>query len=140
MLRIAASIFAYMGLLICLAVASPGIGPLGHILLVLPAALLDWLHAPAYGFLAWLAFVVLARRGWPLPHTLIVGSFFALIFGLWTEVLQGPVTGRGTEIGDLVMDGLGIAAAADLARRRSVCRPLSEAIGAAIPLVGVPHR
>ena len=83
-----------MVVLSVLATASPGIGILGWILLLLPGQLLDCLHAPAYGFLAWLSIIGLYRRRWPLPYALVAGSLFAFLFGLWTETLQGSVPGR----------------------------------------------
>lgn len=111
MVLLAGSLLTYMLLLSVLATASPGIGLLGWILLLLPGQLLDWLHAPAYGFLAWLSMIGLYRRRWPLPYALAAGSFFALMFGLWTETLQGSVPGRGPELKDLVVDGVGIVMA-----------------------------
>jgi hypothetical protein len=111
MLLLAGSL-TYMVVLGVLATASPGIGILGWILLMLPGQLLDCLHAPAYGFLAWLSMTGLYRRRWPFLYALAAGSFFALLFGLWTETLQGSVPGRGSELKDLVVDGVGIVMAA----------------------------
>ncbi len=111
MLLLAGSL-AYMGVLGVLATASPGMGILGWILLLLPGQLLDCLHAPAYGFLAWLSMTGLYRRRWPFLYALAAGSLFALLFGLWTETLQGSVPGRGPEFKDLVVDGVGIVLAA----------------------------
>ncbi len=112
------SIVAYTALLSVLATASPGIGILGWILLLLPDQLLDCLHAPAYGFLAWMSMTGLYRRRWPLPYALAAGSVFALLFGLWTETLQGAVPGRGPELKDLVVDGVGIVLAAAFVLRQ----------------------
>jgi hypothetical protein len=112
MLLIAGSILIYMVVLGELAIASPGIGILGWILLLFPGQVLDCFHAPAYGFLAWLSMIALSRRHWPLPYALAAGSLFALFFGLWTETLQGSVPGRGPEFKDLVVDGVGILTAA----------------------------
>lgn len=111
MLLLAGSL-TYMVVLSVLATASPGIGILGWILLLLPGQLLDCLHAPAYGFLAWLSMTSLYRRRWPFLYALVAGSLFALLFGLWTETLQGSVPGRGSELKDLVVDGVGIVMAA----------------------------
>lgn len=106
------SIMIYMVVLSVLATASPGVGILGWILLHLSGQFLDCLHAPAYGFLAWLSIRGLYRRRWPLPYALVAASLFAFLFGLWTETLQGSVPGRGPEIKDLVVDGAGIIVAA----------------------------
>ena len=112
MLLLAGSILTYMVVLSVLATASPGVGTLGWLLLLFPGQLLDCLHAPAYGFLACLSITGLYRRHWPLPYALAAGSLFALLFGLWTETLQGSVPGRGPELKDLVVDGVGIVMAA----------------------------
>ncbi|HJR77172.1 MAG TPA: VanZ family protein [Nitrospiraceae bacterium] len=106
-----ATLIAYVGILGILAVASPGHGLLGAMLLVLPTLVLDWLHAPAYGLLAWLGITRFQRRGWPQPLAVAAGASFALIFGIWTETLQFSVPGRGLEIQDVLTDVVGIAMA-----------------------------
>lgn len=108
---LAAVFLSYMGLLAILATASPGGGLLGLLLQLLPSRVLDCLHAPAYGLLAWIGITLLQRRGWPQPLALGAGSVFVLVFGLWTEILQLSVPGRGLEIKDLLIDGIGIVAA-----------------------------
>jgi hypothetical protein len=115
-----AALLGYIGILSMLATASPGSGLLGQILLLLPSHVLDWLHAPAYGLLAWLGITRLQRRGWPHLLALAAGSLFALVFGLWTETLQLSVPGRGLEIKDLVTDGLGVAMVGITIVRRSM--------------------
>jgi VanZ family protein len=115
MLIFSATLLGYIGILSVLATVSPGNGPLGYILQFLPSQILDFLHAPAYGLLAWLGIIGLRRRGWPHSLALIAGCLFALVFGFWTETLQLSVPGRGLEIKDLVTDGLGIAIAGILA-------------------------
>jgi hypothetical protein len=114
------ALLAYIGILSMLATASPGSGFLGQALLFFPSHVLDWLHAPAYGLLAWLGITRLQRRGWPHLVALAAGSLFALVFGLWTETLQLSVPGRGLEIKDLFTDGLGIAMAGIVAIRQSL--------------------
>ena len=116
-----AALLAYIGILSLLATASPGSGLLGQILLSLPSHILDWLHAPAYGLLAWLGITWLQRRGWPHLLALAAGSLFALVFGFWTETLQLSVPGRGLELKDLFTDGLGIA----MASMTVICRSMT---------------
>jgi hypothetical protein len=113
------ALLGYIGILSILATASPGNGPLGLVLLLLPSHILDWLHAPAYGFLAWLGIIGLQRRGWPRPLALTGGCLFASVFGLWTETLQVSVPGRGLEVKDLVTDGLGIVIAGMMVSRQT---------------------
>ena len=111
MALLSTTILGYLGLLSLLATASPGHGLLGWVLLIIPSQVLDCLHVPAYGLLAWLGMTVLGERGWPLPSAVAASSFFALAFGLWTETLQLSVPGRGLEFKDLISDGIGIVAA-----------------------------
>ena len=47
------------------------------------------------------------RRAWPLAYALPVAAAAALVFGLWTEVFQGSVQGRGASVDDLVTDAVG---------------------------------
>ena len=127
MALLSATILGYLGLLSLLATASPGHGLLGWVLLLLPSQVLDCLHVPAYGLLAWIGITALQRRGWPLPSAVAAASFFALAFGLWTETLQLSVPGRGLEFKDLISDGIGIGAAGIAASRRATpMRPTSE--------------
>lgn len=109
-----------MILLVVLATASPGVGGLGWLLLSFPEPLLDYLHVPAYGLLAWLGVTGLLRRGWSLFPALTVASLSTLVFGLWTETLQVSVPGRGLELQDVILDGMGIVAADMVALTRSV--------------------
>ena len=115
-----ATLIAYIGILSILAIASPGHGLFGSILLILPTYVLDWLHAPAYGLLAWLGIIGLQRRGWPRLLAIAAGASFAFIFGVWTETLQLSVPGRGLEIKDMLTDGLGIAMASLMVLRQSI--------------------
>jgi VanZ like family len=114
---LSATILGYMILLVLLATASPGIGWLGLILPLFSKQALDYLHAPAYGLLAWFAITGLLKRGWPASSALAVGSFFSLVFGCWTETLQLSVPGRGLEVRDVVIDTIGIVTAAMIAFR-----------------------
>lgn len=105
-------VVAYAALLTVLATVPPGSGWLGQLLILLPSDLLDAFHAPAYGILAWLSLSTLRRRGWPLAYAVIAGCSLAMTLGLWTETLQGPVSGRGPEVKDLYIDGIGVLLAA----------------------------
>jgi hypothetical protein len=102
----------YMGLLYFGAIIVPGIGLSGQLLLHVPGNFLDWAHAPGYGILALLLTCGLQRRAWPLAYALPVASAAALVFGLWTEVFQGSVQGRESNVDDLVVDAIGISLAA----------------------------
>ena len=46
-------------------------------------------------------------HGYALP----VAAVAAFVFGLWTEVFQGSVQGRGASVDDLVTDAIGIGLA-----------------------------
>ena len=116
---LSAAIPAYIILLVLLATASPGVGGFGWLLLSFPEQFLDYLHVPAYGLLAWLGITGLSRRGWSLFPALAVASLSTLVFGLWTETLQVSVPGRGLELQDVILDGIGIVAADIVAFRRS---------------------
>jgi VanZ family protein len=101
-----------MGLLYFGAVIVPGIGFSGYLLSQVPGNFLDWAHAPGYGILALLLTRGLQRRAWPLAYALPVAAAAALVFGLWTEVFQGSIQGRESNIDDLVVDAIGIGLAA----------------------------
>ncbi|THJ13660.1 MAG: hypothetical protein CAF43_001095 [Nitrospira sp. CG24C] len=105
-------VLVYMGLLYFGAVIVPGIGLSGQLLAQVPGNFLDWAHAPGYGILAVLLTRGLQRRAWPLAYALPVAAAAALVFGLWTEVFQGSVEGRESNIDDLVVDAVGIGLAA----------------------------
>ncbi|HET6673850.1 MAG TPA: VanZ family protein, partial [Nitrospiraceae bacterium] len=96
-----------------------GVGGFGWLLLSFPEQFLDYLHVPAYGLLAWLGITGLSRRGWSLFSALTAASLSTLVFGLWTETLQVSVPGRGLELQDVILDGIGIVAADIVAFRRS---------------------
>lgn len=115
MILLVLPLVAYTSLLAVLATVSPGVGWLGQLLLIIPAGLLDAFHAPAYGILAWMILSALLVRGWPRRHAVLAGCVLAVTLGLWTEALQGPVSGRGPELKDLIMDGIGAAMAALIA-------------------------
>ena len=101
-------VLACMSLLCFGAVIAPGVGVSGYVMLQTPSVVLEWAHAPGYGLLAWLLIRCLQRRGWPLAYAVAVGCTAAMVFGLWTEVLQGMVPGRQTDAGDLMIDAIGI--------------------------------
>ena len=104
-------VLGYMGLLYFGAIIAPGVGLTGHLLVLVPASLLEWAHAPGYGILA----ILLTRRlqycAWPLAYALPVAAAAAFVFGLWTEVFQGSVQGRESSVDDLVTDAIGIGLA-----------------------------
>jgi VanZ family protein len=121
-------VLGYMGLLYFGAVIVPGVGLSGQLLSQVPGNFLDWAHAPGYGILALLLARGLQRRAWPLAYALPVAAAAALVFGLWTEVFQGSVQGRGASADDLVTDAIGIGVASILmlsetVRNRIVLRP-----------------
>jgi len=121
-------VLGYMGLLYFGAVIVPGIGLSGQLLAQVPGNFLDWAHAPGYGILALLLVRGLERRAWPLVYALPVAAAAALVFGLWTEVFQGSVQGRESNVDDLVVDAIGIGLAMMLmlsatVRNRIILRP-----------------
>ena len=104
-------VLGYIWLLYFGAIIVPGVGLSGHLLVQVPVSLLEWAHAPGYGILAVLIVLGLQRRSWPLTYALPVAAAAALVFGLWTEVFQGSVQGRGASVNDLVTDAVGIGLA-----------------------------
>jgi hypothetical protein len=107
-------VLAYIGVLYFGAVIVPGVGLAGHLMVQVPSNLLEWAHAPGYGILAVLITRGLQHRAWPLAYALPVAAAAAFVFGLWTEVFQGSVQGRGAAVNDLVTDAIGIGFAATL--------------------------
>ncbi|MBI3807698.1 MAG: VanZ family protein [Nitrospirae bacterium] len=105
-------VLGYIWLLYFGAIIVPGVGLAGHLMVLVPGSLLEWAHAPGYGILAVLLTLGLQRRAWPLAYALPVAAAAALVFGLWTEVFQGSVQGRGASVDDLVTDAVGIGLAA----------------------------
>ena len=94
----------------------------------MPGNFLDWAHAPGYGILALLLTRGLQRRAWPLAYALPVAAGAAFVFGLWTEVFQGSIQGRESNVDDLVVDAIGIGLAAIMmlsatVRNRNILRP-----------------
>jgi len=104
-------VLGYIGLLYFGAIIVPGVGLSGHLMVLVPGNLLEWAHAPGYGILAVLIALGLQRRAWPLAYAFPVAAAAALVFGLWTEVFQGSVQGRGPSVDDLVTDAVGIGLA-----------------------------
>ncbi len=104
-------VLGYIGLLYFGATIVPGVGLAGYLMVLVPGNLLEWAHAPGYGILAVLVTLGLQRRAWPLAYALPVAAAAALVFGLWTEVFQGSVQGRGASVDDLVTDAVGIGLA-----------------------------
>jgi hypothetical protein len=118
-------VLGYIGLLYFGAVIVPGVGLFGHLMVQVPSNLLEWAHAPGYGILAVLITRGLQRRAWPLAYALPVAAAAAFVFGLWTEVFQGSVQGRGAAVNDLVTDAIGIGLAATLMLSGTVRTSLS---------------
>ena len=104
-------VLSYIGLLYFGAIIVPGVGLSGHLMVLVPFSLLEWAHAPGYGILAVLIALGLQRRAWPPAYALPVAAAAAFVFGLWTEVFQESVEGRGASVDDLVTDAVGIGIA-----------------------------
>jgi hypothetical protein len=104
-------VLGYIWLLYFGAIIVPGVGHSGHLIGLVPYRIFDLAHAPGYGILAVLLTRGLQRRAWPLAYALPVAAAAALVFGLWTEVIQGSVQGRQTTADDLVTDAIGIGIA-----------------------------
>ena len=104
-------VLGYIGLLYFGATIVPGVGLAGQLMMQVPGRLLEWAHAPGYGILAVLLTLGLQRRAWSLAYALPVAAAAALVFGLWTEVLQGSVQGRAASADDLVTDAIGVGLA-----------------------------
>ena len=104
-------VLGYIGVLYFGAIIVPGVGLSGYLIGLVPWSLLDWADAPGYGILALLLTRGLQRRAWPLAYALPVAAAGALVCGLWTEVFQGSVQGRGASVDDLVTDAVGIGVA-----------------------------
>ena len=104
-------VLGYLWVLYFGAVIVPGVGLFGHLMVQVPFSLLEWAHAPGYGILAVLIAIGLQRREWPPAYALPVAAAAAFVFGLWTEVFQGSVQGRGASVNDLVTDAIGIGLA-----------------------------
>jgi len=102
-----AMILGYMVLLTGLAVASPGLGFTGSLMVLVPENWRDWVHVPAYGVLAWLVMRGFRLRDWPPPYAMLAGILWTVMFGLWTEVAQGTAPGRDTSWQDVVNDAIG---------------------------------
>lgn len=122
------AVLGYIWLLYFGAIIVPGVGLSGHLMVLVPVSLLEWAHAPGYGILAVLIALGLQRRAWPLAYALPVAAAAALVFGLWTEVFQGSVQGRGASVNDLVTDAVGIGIAttmmlSETVRKRIALRP-----------------
>ncbi len=98
----------YMVLLGFGSLITPEAGMSGRLLELFPRPLSEFSHLPAYGLLTWLLASGLRGREWPRAAALCVGAQAALVFGIWMEVLQGFVPGRVVEIGDVMMNTIGI--------------------------------
>ena len=133
-------VLGYIGLLYFGAVIVPGVGLAGHLMVQVPGSLLDWAHAPGYGILAVLIALGLQRRAWPLAYALPVAAAAALVFGLWTEVFQGSVQGRGASADDLVMDAIGIGVASILMLSETVRKRIVSTCYAQRSQKGVIHQ
>lgn len=123
-------VLCYMGLLYFGAIIVPGDGVVGKLMSLMPSGLWDLAHAPAYGILAVLLILLLKRRGWPSSYAFPVAAAAALVFGLWTEVLQGSIHGRQSSVEDLVVDGIGIVIATLLMLSETVRDKVSSFLSA----------
>ena len=113
-------VLGYIWVLYFGAVIVPGVGLFGNLMVRVPVDLLEWAHAPGYGILAILIALGLQRRAWPPEYALPVAATAAFVFGLWTEVFQGSVPGRGASVNDLVTDAIGIGLATTIMLSRTV--------------------
>jgi hypothetical protein len=121
-------VVGYIGLLYFGAIIVPGVGLFGHLIGLVPGNLSDWAHAPGYGILSLLLTRGLQRRAWPLAYALPGAAAAAFVFGLWTEVFQGSIQGRESNVNELVVDAIGISLAAIMmlsvtVRNRIVSKP-----------------
>jgi VanZ family protein len=98
----------YMVLLGFGSLITPGVGISGRLLELFPRPLSEFSHLPAYALLTWLLAIGLRGREWPRTVALWVGAQAALVFGIWMEVFQGFVPGRVVDIGDVLMNAIGI--------------------------------
>jgi len=133
-------VLGYIGLLYFGAVIVPRVGFASHIMVQVPNSLLEWAHAPGYGVLAVLLTLGLQRRAWPLAYALPVAAAGALVFGLWTEVFQGSVQGRGASADDLVTDATGIGVASILMLSETVRNRIASTCYAQWSQKGVIHQ
>lgn len=115
----------YMVLLGFGSLITPGVGISGRLLEFFPRPFSEFSHVPAYGLLTWLLASGLRGREWPRGVALCVAVQAALVFGIWMEVFQGVVPGRVVEIGDVLMNAMGIGAASLLIGLRLL--PIDEA-------------
>jgi len=67
----------------------------------------DIYKAGHFAMFAMLSVVAFSRRSYPVSRTRMSG--YLLLFALVTEVLQLLVAGRSAQLGDLIIDGAGIA-------------------------------
>jgi hypothetical protein len=88
-----------MVLLGCGAMITPGVGFFGGLIVMLPQAVTELSHAPAYGLLTWLFTAGLQRRGWPQRYALPIGMSAAFVFGLVMEICQAFVPRRVVDSG-----------------------------------------
>ena len=102
----------YMVLLAFGAMATPGVGIGGSLLAVLPQAVTEYSHAPAYALLTWLLVSGLRSRGWSKQMALRLGVMGAMMFGVWMEIMQGFVPGRTVDLQDVAFNAIGIGLAA----------------------------
>jgi hypothetical protein len=123
-------VLGYMGLLYFGAIIVPGDGVVGKWMSLVPSGLWDLAHVPAYGILTLLLILLLKGRGWPSLYACPVAAAAALVFGLWTEVLQGSIHGRHATVEDLVADGIGIGIATLLMLSETVRDKISSLISA----------
>jgi VanZ family protein len=101
----------YMVLLGFGSLITPGVGISGRLLEFFPRPFSEFSHVPAYGLLTWLLASGLRGREWPRGVALCVAVQAALVFGIWMEVFQGFVPGRIVEMGDVLMNAMGIGVA-----------------------------
>jgi hypothetical protein len=107
-----------MVLLGCGPMISPGVGFFGGLIAMLPQAVTELSHEPAYGLLTWL---------------FAAGMSAAFVFGLLMKICPAFVSGRVVDSGDIFVNTMGIGMAALLIWWRAMPAENPDKIGIAEP-------
>ena len=118
-MRVAAILF-FMGLLGLGATITPGVGLFGGFIVMLPQWVTELSHIPAYGILTWLLTLSLQRHGMFRTNALLAGGLGATLFGMGMEFCQAFVPGRVVDAGDVMLNSVGVVAAAIVMCRQPV--------------------
>ena len=101
----------YLVLLCFGATISPGVGVAGSMLALVPPAVTDFAHVPAYGVLTWLLASALQEQRWPKHMALRIAVVAAMVFGVCMELAQGFAPGRSADPRDVALNAVGITLA-----------------------------